>query len=371
MKKIIILTILFLLLPLVSLAEGAFGNEKFFKAEVVEVLEQRENTLPDDEVVIQQNLKLKGLDGEYKEKTVEFIGIGDFSVLKSNLYKKGDRVMVVASPNDEGQENYYITDYVRTGSIWWLFAIFVFVLFLVGKWKGLRSLLSLALTFFVIIKYIIPSIIAGGNILPITIIGSVLILLFVIYLTEGFNKRSHVSFLSSLLVLALVMFFSFFFVYLAKLSGVASEEVAYLVNIGEGFVNFKGLLLAGIIIGTLGVMDDVIISQVVSVEQLYKTDPSQSPTDVFKKAYKIGVSHISSMTNTLFLVYAGASLPLLVLFISGESAFSSWGQIINNEAIATEIIRTLSGSIGLVLAVPISTVLAAWIFRSKTLAKNK
>jgi len=370
MKKIIILTILFFLLPFVVFAEGDLASDKFFKAEVLEILEQRENTLPDGEIVIQQNLKLKGKDGEYKEKTVEFIGIDDFTTLKSNLYKKGDIVMVVASQNEEGQENYYITEYVRSGIVWWLFAIFVFILFLVGRWKGLRSLLSLALTFFVIIKYIIPSILSGGNILPVTIIGSVLILTFVIYITEGFNKRSHVSMLSSLFVLALVMFFSFLFVYLAKLSGVASEEVAYLVNIGEGLVNFKGLLLSGIIIGTLGVMDDVIISQVASVEQIYKTDPKQSPNEVFKKAYQIGVSHISSMTNTLFLAYAGASLPLLVLFVSGDSAFSSWNDIINNEAIATEIIRTLSGSIGIILAVPVTTILASWMFRSKSLAKN-
>ena len=136
-----------------------------------------------------------------------------------------------------------------------------------------------------------------------------------------------------------------------------------LVNLGDKITNFKGLLLAGIIIGALGVLDDVVISQVASVEQLFHTDPHQSKKELFKKSYKIGVSHISSMTNTLFLAYAGVSLPLLILFTSGQSAFSSWQQLIGNEQIATEIIRTLSGSIGLILSVPISTILAVNIFK--------
>ncbi len=157
---------------------------------------------------------------------------------------------------------------------------------------------------------------------------------------------------------------SWFFVKVAKLTGISSEETAYLINLGVGAkINFQGLLLAGIIIGTLGVLDDVVISQVAAVEQIIKTNPKQNFKEIFKKAHEIGVSHISSMTNTLFLAYAGVSLPLLILFLSGQSAFSSWLQIINNEIIATEIIRTLAGSTGLILSIPISTFLAVWILK--------
>ena len=130
------------------------------------------------------------------------------------------------------------------------------------------------------------------------------------------------------------------------------------------------MLLAGMIIGSLGVLDDVIISQIVSVEQLVQANPHQSWREVFTKAYKIGVSHISSMTNTLFLAYAGASLPLLILFVSPDNPFSSVEQILNNEAISTEIVRALSGSLGLVLSVPLSTFIAAWVFVYKNKKKN-
>ena len=155
------------------------------------------------------------------------------------------------------------------------------------------------------------------------------------------------------------------FICLSKLTGITSEEVSYLATIGATTVNFKGLVLAGIIIGALGVLDDVVISQITTVEQLAGADNNISKRELFKRAYKVGVSHISSMTNTLFLAYAGASLPLLILFVSGQSVFTGWLQVINNEAIATEIVRTIVGSIGLILSVPIATYLAVNAFSKK------
>ena len=125
------------------------------------------------------------------------------------------------------------------------------------------------------------------------------------------------------------------------------------------------------IIGSLGVLDDVIISQIASAEQLIKANPNQSKRELYKKTYAIGVSHISSMTNTLFLAYAGASLPILILFVSSNNPFTSLEQIINNEAISTEIIRALSGSIGIVLSVPISTFIATWVLSSRKNNLNK
>ena len=137
------------------------------------------------------------------------------------------------------------------------------------------------------------------------------------------------------------------------------------MHIGQGAINFKGLLLAGIIIGSLGVLDDVVISQVATVEQIAAAGHYLDSWKTFKHAYKVGISHIASMSNTLFLAYAGVSLPLLILFVSGKSAFSTWGQVINNQAIATEIVRTLAGSIGLILSVPIATLVAVWWFKIK------
>jgi len=372
--KIIIIFIVFLVLPGIALAQAEdatdnnlenFPQDKIFKAEVIEILKQEKNILPDGIETEQQNLKLRGLEDEFKDKEFEFNGINEFDVIKKNIYKQGDKVIVVASFDDQGNVYYYITDYIRTKGLLWLSIIFILSFFIIGGLKGLRSVLALILTFFILIKYIIPNIIAGASPIFTTLIGSLIILLIIIYITEGFKTRSHIAVFSIFISLLITIFLSWFFVNLAKLSGLASEEMSFLINLGDEVINFKGLLLAGIIIGALGVLDDIVISQVATVEQIIKANKSQPKSEIFKKAYKVGVSHISSMTNTLFLAYAGVSLPLLILFISGESAFNSWSQIINNEAIATEIVRTLSGSIGLILSVPIATVMAVWWFKKK------
>lgn len=360
MKKIIFLILLFF--PLLVSAQTSLTGDEILEARVIRVIEQRKNTLPDGQIVEQQNLELEITDEKRAGEKVYFYGIGSFDVVKKNFFKPGDKVLLDASTDDTGNTTYYITDYIRTSGLKILLIIFCLALLLIGGTKGIRSIISLLLSFFVIVKYIIPQILAGANPFIVTILGSFVLLLTMIYITEGFCARSHITVISILLSLVITLLLSTLFVAIAKLSGLASEETMFLISIQEGEINFKGLLLAGIIIGALGVLDDVVISQVTTVEQLHKTDPYQSFGQVFKSAHEVGISHVSSMTNTLFLAYAGASLPLLILFISGESAFSSWGQIINNEAIATEIVRTLTGSIGLITAVPISTVLATWWF---------
>ncbi len=362
-KKLLFLVLFLLFSPLISFAQEA--GDIILQARVTEITEQKVNILPDGKKVEQQNLKLEILEGEQKGEIVDFEGIGNFDVVKKNFYKVGDKVILDASTNASGETNYYITDYVRTPGLLYLFILFCLILFFVGGVRGVRSLVSLVISFLIIIKFIIPKIIAGSNPFLITILGSFIILLAVIYITEGFNKRSHVSVLSIFISLILTFLISSFFVSLTKLSGLASEETMFLISFSEQVINFKGLLLAGIIIGALGVLDDVVISQVVAVEQIVEANPEQDRKQIFKRAYEVGISHINSMTNTLFLAYAGASLPLLILFLSGESAFSSWGQIINNEAIATEIVRTLTGSIGLITAVPISTFIATKVFQKK------
>ena len=353
-----------LAVPLATVAQET-PQDKFFKARVMEVLSQQETSLPDGTVVQQQQLKLSGLEGEMAGQEFVFDGIGKFDAIKKNLYQVGDKVLAVASYDDVGSVNYYITDYVRGQSLLWLAVVFVLAIVIIGGFKGFRSLLSLAITFLILIKYTVPQIVGGANPLSVTLLSSFVILFIIIYLTEGFKGRSHVAFISVSLSLIITVFLSWLFVGLTKLSGLASEEISFLVNIGGEMINFKGLLLAGIIIGALGVLDDVVISQVATVEQIFKTDKALSAFRLFKKAYRVGVSHISSMTNTLFLAYVGVSLPLLVLLVSGQSAFNSYGQFVNNEAIATEIVRTLAGSIGIILAVPIATALAVWWFKAK------
>lgn len=364
-KKITIL-ILFLLIPFISLAQADIPEDVIFKALVTEIVNEEKTSLPDGSINQQQHLRLRGLEGEFKDKELEFNGIGEIDVLNKQIYKAGDKVLVAASFDIEGEANYYVVDYVRTSKIWILVSIFIIALIFVGRIKGLRSLIALSLSFVVITKYIIPQIITGANPLIITIIGSFLIILLIIYITEGFRARAHLSVISISISLLLTILLSNFFVSISRLTGVASEEVLFLFNNNEISINLTGLLLAGIIIGALGVLDDVVISQVATTEQIAKTGNNLCLKEIYKKSYSVGVSHIASMTNTLFLAYAGASLPLLVLFVSGGSAFNSVSQAINTELIATEIIRTLTGSIGLILSVPIATFISSWWFSKRS-----
>lgn len=371
MIKKIVVFLFFILIPM-SLGATAEGDprstdvdvkEIIFKSRVLDIIEEVNKESGSGEIVVQQNIRLQGLEGDFKNKEFVFYGIGDIEIIGGKKYSVGDRVLVVATPNlADNSFSYYIIDYVRSSGLVLIFILFFIFLLIVGRWKGFRSIFSLLLTFFVIIFFIVPQIMAGVNPILISFVGSILILLFIIYLTEGFNLRSHLALAATFISLLLVIAISYFFIYITKLTGAFSEDVFILVSIGHQTVNFKGMLLAGMIIGALGVLDDVVISQVASVEQIILANPQQGWREVFKKSYKIGVSHISSMTNTLFLAYAGASLPLLLLFVSPENPFSSFEQIINNEAISTEIVRALSGSLGILLSVPIATFIATWGF---------
>jgi len=335
----------------------SFGDDDIIEALVLEIIEEREIKREDGSTNLQQNIKLQGLDGQWEGKEFVFYGISDFDVISSNEYSAGDKVLVNCHKDLEGTEVFYVIDYIRRGKLYLLALIFALVLISIGGFKGFRSLLGLVFSFIVIMKFIIPRILAGSSPLLITIFGALFILVFIIYLTEGITKRSHLAVISILISLVITGFISSFFTSFAKLSGMAGEEAMFLVGLSKTPINFQGLLLAGIIIGTLGVLDDVVISQISTAEQIRKANLNLSDSDVFKKTFKVGVSHISSMTNTLFLAYAGASLPLLLLFSIKQPPFMSFSQIVNNEMIATEIVRTLVGSIGLVLVVPIATYL--------------
>lgn len=341
------------------------SGEKTFKAIVVEVLGEQNATTTDGDTITQQDLKIKGLNGEFKDREITIKGIGEPPETGKNVYHAGEQVIVQYAKDDQGQDKYEVTDFVRTGSLLWLAIIFVVMLIGIGRWKGLRAILSLVLTFIVIIRYIVPQILDGADPIIVTVIGSFAILLSIIYITEGFNRRSHVSTVSIFVSLVFTVFLSWLFVGLAKLSGLANEEASFIMSIGAAKINLQGLLLAGIIIGTLGVLDDIALAQVATVEELHLANPAMTKVEVYRRAINVGVTHISAMANTLFLAYAGASLPLLILFVSGQSGFASWDIAINNEILATEIVRTLAGSIGLVFAVPISTLVAVWWLTGK------
>ena len=348
-----------------SFSVEAPRDTEIFKAQVIEIIKEQEKIDEKGNRIIQQNLKLRGLTGSFKNKEFIFDGIGKIEVIANQVCKKGDKVIVNYEKDMNGEDVFYVIDFVRTNNIYLLTFIFVLVILFVGRFKGLRAIISLFITFFIILKFILPSILNGANPVLISIIGAFIILIFIIYITEGFNKKSHLAVFSVLISLIITGILSVIFVNLMKLTGV-SEESLFLVSLAETTINFKGILLAGVIIGSLGVLDDMVVSQISAVQEIKKSNLGLSNKDVFKKAYKIGVSHISSMTNTLFLAYAGTSLTILLLFSLKIEPFMSFTDILNNNLIATEILRGLVGGIGLALSMPISTFLASYYLRVKS-----
>ncbi len=381
MKKIItaLTVILFLIgLPQLLLAQetditngSSHQADELFTAEVTKITEEKEITRENGSTFYQQNLELKGLDHKWKDKIVTYQGISEMDLIGLSRFEIGDKVIVQKSSAPDSEDQFFITDYVRKTSLYWLISLFVATILIIGKKKGFKSLLGLIISFLIIIKLMLPQILAGSNPVLVGIIGSLAILTIIIYLSDGFNQKSNLAILSVLISLTVTMILSIIFTDLVNLTGMVQEEATFLLGLGQHVINFKGLLLAGMLIGAVGVLDDVIVGQIETVKQIKEANPNLSKKQVFLMAYEVGNTHLGAIVNTLFLTYTGASLPLMLLFIIKQEPFISFSQIINSEIIATELVRTFVGSIGIALSMPIATFLGAYLLKNKKYDKNK
>lgn len=313
-----------------------------------------------------QELELKFTSGSLTKQSL-IIKNGELPALQQTFYKPGDKIVVSVSKNLDGQNVYIISDFVRRDAILWLLGIFIFVTLFVGGKKGLFSILGLIFSFFVIFVFILPKILTGSSPTMIATIGSAFILPLNFYLSHGINKKTSIAIVSTFLALGFTGFLANIFISSAHLTGYASDEATFLQVAKQGTMNMQGLLLAGIIIGLLGILDDVTVAQAAIVFELKKASDKLGFLDLYKKAMNVGKDHIASVVNTLILVYAGAALPLLLLFINNPLPFS---QVINFEMISEEIVRTLVASIGLILSIPLTTGLSAWIATKRFMASS-
>jgi uncharacterized membrane protein len=337
-------------------------QEETLEAIVEKILEEKQvKPMGSTEMQLYQKLELLVTKGSIKDKKI-VIENGNIPVANNLKYKVSDKVIVTFSKDFEGNDYFYITDYIRRDSLVWLFMIFVVVAVVIAKWRGILSLVGMGISFLVIFSFILPKISSGSNPVEIAILGSLIIIPVSFFLSHGFNKKTMVAIAGTLIALIITGILANMFVEAAKLTGFASEEAGFLQVAKQGAINIKGLLLAGIIIGVLGVLDDITISQSAIVFQLKEANEKLKFNELYKRAMNVGQDHISSMVNTLVLVYTGAALPLLLLFIDNPHPFS---EIVNYEIIADEIVRTLVGSIGLILAVPITTAIASLIVGGK------
>ena len=265
----------------------------------------------------------------------------------------GDRI-TVARVQGEGAPRYAYFDRDRSSALIVLGLVFALAVVALGRVRGLMALLGLIASGLVIVRFILPAVLSGESPVAVAIVGCSSIAFLALYLAHGFGSLTTVALLGTLASLVITLILSELFTSLADFTGFSGEE-SFLLNLGAGQVDLRGLVLAGVIIGALGAIDDMTVTQASTVWELQGANPAMTPRKLFGAAMRVGRDHVASTVNTLFLAYAGASLPLLLLFVLTDRSFAS---VANGEVVAIEIVRTLVGSIGLVASVPITTTLA-------------
>jgi uncharacterized membrane protein len=339
--------------PQVEGISATYGTDTL-RARVVEIVEEGQIDLGD----INQNyqvMRVELLEGEYKGILME-VDYGRRQVRPDfTPFMPGDEIFITLGKRPDGVLAAFYVEYVRSQSLLLLLAVFVIAILLISGWKGLRALLAMAFSLLVIIGYIIPRILAGEDPVTVSLIGSSLLLGVSLYVTYGWNLKTHSSVLSMIIVLLLTGTLAVLFIELTRLSGHGSEDALFLAQMSGVSINLRGLLLGGLIIGALGVLDDLVTTQSSAVFELHRANPALKFWELFRTAMRIGQDHVAATVNTLVLAYAGAALPTLLLFTLGQG---NYGFLLNTEMVAEEIVRTLVGSLGLVAAVPVTTVIA-------------
>ncbi|MEU5190810.1 YibE/F family protein [Streptomyces klenkii] len=275
----------------------------------------------------------------------------------SRHYTVGQEVILAYAPKAPKNLQYSVTDVNRTLPMAILAAVFALAVVVVGRLRGVFALIALVISFGVLTLFILPAILQGSDPLVVAVIGGSAIMLIALYMCHGLTARTSVAVLGTLTSLMLIGLLGSLFTSWAHLTGNTDDQTG-LVHGLYPEIEIRGLLLAGIIIGSLGVLDDVTVTQTSAVWELKDADPSASWRKLYGAAMRIGRDHIASVVNTLVLAYAGASLPLLLLFSIADSGV---GTVATSEIVSEEIVRTLVGSIGLVASVPVTTLLAALV----------
>ena len=337
--------------PMVSIGYGS----STVKAEVMDVLE--EGTVQLGEISQQyQVVEALILEGEYEGNSYS-VEHGKYQILPEGFrLDRGDRILVTIGVTPNGDVNTYFIDYMRTTPLLVLFAIFVAASVLVSGWKGIQSLISMAVSVMVIFYFIIPQILDGADPILISIIGSFVFLAATQFLVYGWTLKTHIALIAIIIAMTITGVLSVVFVNYANLNGFGDENAMFLVQ-QAGNLNVQNLLIASIIIGALGVLDDLVIGQASVVIELHFANPDLGFQERFRSAFRIGRDHIAATVNTLLLAYLGASLMMFLLFSLNNPDYLL---LLNINYIAEEIVRALVGTLGLFAAVPVTNLIACW-----------
>ncbi|MCC5949414.1 MAG: YibE/F family protein [Nitriliruptoraceae bacterium] len=298
-------------------------------------------------------LRVLALDGPDEGEVLELeINTDGFPEIRV-----GDRVALDRTPGPDGEIQYFITDFQRLPTLALLVGLFILAVLVISRWHGLRSLIGLGLSLLIIVRFIVPAILAGNNPPVVALVGAVAVMIVTLYLTHGINEMTTAAVIGTSASLGLTVVLGLLFVDRGRITGFASDDAVFARFQIEG-LDLQGLVLAGLIIAALGVLDDVTISQSSTVFAIHDTDRTLRFPALFARAMRVGRDHIASVVNTLFLAYAGASIAVLLLFSTSGLGVA---EILNSEQLAGEIIKTVVGSLGLIAAVPLTTALAATV----------
>lgn len=355
---LILIPLITLLSPAVSFAqEFNPPKQEYFKGEVTKIIKNGTRDIQNYKNFY-QFLEVKITDGNEKNKTVNVENSGSIKTVDQKSLKQGDKI-VVSKVTQNNESVYSVWDKYRLNYLYSAIIGFFALVIIFAGIKGFGSILGMVVSFSVLIGFVVPQIINGKDPLLISIIGSIIILTTTIFLAHGISRRTISAVLSTFIALTLTGILSYLFVKGFGLTGMGDEN-SVMLQIGTLSINPQGLLLGGIIIGTLGVLDDVTTSQSAAIFEFLKIDKKLSVTDLFVKGYSVGREHIASVVNTLILAYAGASLGLFVIFVLNPQNTPVW-VMLNSEMVSEEIVRAVVGSTGLILAVPITTLIASFI----------
>jgi uncharacterized membrane protein len=339
-----------------GLLRDVTGLQETYNAEVLSVItEPCRGTLPEDDIQCAHiTFRLLGGPDEGERASIEFPPNSP----RLSSIERGTTIVLARNPDAPKVVRYGFVDIERGRVMLILALVFAAAVVLLGRLRGVAALVGLAVTFFLLLKFALPAILSGQDATVVAAFAASAMAFLALFLAHGFTAMTSIALLGTLASLLLTVLLGSVFVTLSHFSGLASEE-AFLVNIGASELDLSGLILAGVIIGALGAIDDMTVTQSSTVAELAAADPQADRGALFRASMRIGRDHVSSTVNTLFLAYVGASLPLLLLFILTDQ---SPAFVAKREVVATEIVRTLVGSIGLVASVPLTTWLAAYCF---------
>lgn len=320
--------------------------------------EGESNDLGPDQKYQRVNIQLLGGPDKGSDQMIEHIvNASSFDAQKLSL---GDTVIVAKTVMANDQTEYVIMDKFRIPGVAISLVVFLLLAMVIGGIRGFTSMLGLGASLAFLVFGVVPAIMSGHDPLLVCIIAAMVIAVVSILLAHGFNKRSYIALAATVVTLIGAIIFSFAGVWLATLSGTGSEAALYLQIGSLPSLNLQGLLLGAMVIGILGVLDDVTTAQVAAVEEIGIADPTLNAKELYQRGLRVGREHIASLVNTLALAYAGASFPLFLIF-AVQGGPPLW-VVINAEYVMEEVVRTIVGGASLIIAVPISTAFAAWYF---------